>query len=287
MLAFSHIEKCGGTTLIQVLRQTFVFDHCDVVPRATTTMQFSHDDVRDLLTLRPSIKSISGHSIRVACKLEAVAPEIHYYTSLRDPLKRYVSDYFHFVERLRFRGGFEAWLAREDRRNFQTKAIAGCADLERAKSLLADRFDVVGVVEQFDELFRHLRWLAWSTVGVDLGSFYQVANERRNPWRARHDEPDPLIDFGNEIREANQLDMELYEYATRKILPAQRTRLAKHVEKLPIASRQAPSWWKRVRQRQRSLTYRVYRNCVYKPYMGRWPMRAHRLPVYEDSRRAA
>jgi hypothetical protein len=287
MLAFSHIEKCGGTTLIQVLRQTFLFDHCDVVPRDPRSMRFSPDDMRELLKLRPSTKSISGHSIRLACNLESAVPQIRYYTSLRDPLKRYVSDYFHFAERRRFRGDFAAWLARDDRRNFQTKAIAGCEDLEIAKSLLAERFDVVGVVEQFDELFRYVRWLAWSTMGVDLGDSYRVANSRRESHQARHDAPDPFIDFGNEIREANLLDLELYEFAKREVLTEQRRRLMKHVDKLPAPSRQRAPWWERMRQRQRSLTYRAYRNCVYKPYMGRWPIRFHMLPVYDDSRGAA
>jgi hypothetical protein len=42
----------------------------------------------------------------------------------------------------------------------------------------------------------------------------------------------------------------------------------------------------RWRDAQRQLLYRLYRNLVYKPHVGRLPL-PHRLPIYETKRQAA
>jgi len=91
MLEVVHIEKCGGTTLIHALRRHFGLAHFDVIPRGKNSMLFTHEDLRSLLRLRPTVKSIAGHPVRVHSNLHELLADSRYVTILRDPVARYVS----------------------------------------------------------------------------------------------------------------------------------------------------------------------------------------------------
>ena len=94
MLAFCHIEKCAGTSWIYSLRRNFQVDHFDVIPNDKKSMILSRKDLNEIRILNPNIKSISGHSIKVYSQISQV-PNIYYYTILRNPIDRYLSDYQH------------------------------------------------------------------------------------------------------------------------------------------------------------------------------------------------
>jgi Sulfotransferase family len=284
MLALVHIEKCGGTTLIDVLRRNFQLDHFDVIPRKRASMIFAADDLRDLLNFRPTVKSIAGHSVRLSAGLETVAPGIQFVTCLRDPVRRYVSDYCHFIDRLGSRCDFAQWLAREDRHNFQTRSIAGGADLKYAIHLVETRFAAIGVLEQFDDLLVQLAAIAHQSMHVELDMWYEIQNSRRLR-RGSPPASELIATFREEIVAVNQLDMELYDYVRNVVLPRQVQTLGNAGAEMPARTR-VRGWRRRWRDAEKQLVYRLYRNLVYKPYVGRLPL-PHRLSIYETERKAA
>lgn len=283
MLAVIHIEKCGGTTLIDVLRRNFQLDHFDVIPRDRQSMVFTADDLHDLLKFRPTVKSIAGHTIRLNSGLENVAPQIQYITCLRDPVRRYVSDYCHFVERLGLEADFEAWLCREERHNLQTRAIAGAANLDAAIHLLETRFELVGALENFSEFIQQLR-LVVEIPRSTFDPWYEVRNSR---WgRPSVLSTSELIGkFGERIAAVNALDIKLHQHVLNVILPRQRAVWTADNSAASLAARDRTPL-ERLRDARRRLLCRLYRNLVYKPHLRRWPV-PHRLPIYEKRRRAA
>jgi hypothetical protein len=284
MLALVHIEKCGGTTLIDVLRRSFRLDHFDVIPRDHHAMLFTPNDLRDLRAFRPTVKSIAGHSVRVWADLETAAPGIQLITCLRDPVKRYVSDYCHFVDRLGSRCDFAQWLEREDRHNFQTRSIAGESDLRAAIDLLETRFAAIGVLERFDDLLLKLALLVRRSMRTELDCWYEIRNSRGSrPGSASTSEL--ISSFREKIIAVNAIDIQLYDYVRNVLVPRQDQEFGITNQDIPRSQR--PREWRvRWRDARRQLLYRLYRNLVYKPHVGRLPL-PHRLPIYETKRQAA
>lgn len=280
MLAFVHIEKCGGTTLIHVLRRCFMLDHFDVIPREKTSMVFDQQDLQLLLRLRPGVKSIAGHPVRLWSRLEEVVPGIRYVTLLRDPIARYVSDFRHFVDYVGYPNDFQRWLTRRERFNFQTRAIAGSENLDLAKQLLATRFAMVGLVERYDEFMRALSVLIGCHPDVLKYEIKNTASKRRCSPTAGLD----VEQCTAQIVERNRLDLELYQYARQCVVPRLKAQLA---AASPCAASGRARWRHGgLAGRLRVAANRAYRNLVYKPWVGRLPG-PHVLPLYRPRRRRA
>ena len=281
LLAFVHIEKCGGTTLIDALRRTFVLNHVDAIPRDSDAMLFRASDLRHLLRLRPRLASLSGHSIRIQSGLEEAFPKVAYFTCLRDPIRRYLSEYYYFVEKLGMPADFNRWLDRTDRHDFQTRSIAGVQDIGAARRILDERFAMVGVLEEFDEFFGRLRATVLGTTGAALLPIRGILNTRGG--RSALPSQEELLDrFGNLIEDANRLDLQLYRHAKEITIPRQS-------EETGPALRDQARWtdetgcvsW--LADYASLVLYRSYRNLVYKPYVNRWPG-PHHLPAYSPRR---
>jgi hypothetical protein len=280
MLAFVHIEKCGGTTLIDLLRRNLLFDHFDVIPRDRNSMLFSAADLQHLLAFRPTVKSVAGHSIRLESDLQSVVSQIQFITCLRAPERRYVSDYLHFVDRLDCDIEFPQWLQREDRHNFQTRAIAGKPDLPLAIQRLETRFSAVGVVERFPQFVSQVTSIVQTFANRRFDPWYEIQNTRQKR-RGAVDAGQLLETYRDQIRDANNLDIQLYEHAINSLCPRQTDRFVKEVPPLP--SHRAN--WARLQDAQKRLLVRVYRNLLYKPHVGHLPL-PHRLPFYRLKRSA-
>ncbi len=284
LLTFVHIEKCGGTTVIDALRRTYLLNHVDVIPQDRSSMLYNSDDLRNLHRLRPRVVSVSGHTIRIHSNLDTVVPNVTYFTCLRDPIRRYLSEYYTYVERLGMAPSFRDWLDRTDRHNFQTRAIAGKPDLELAKKVLDEKFAVVGLLEEFGEFFARLSYTAQMATGRAIRPVRGLLNPRSPGNRSSLPSPQDLLDqFGDSIESANALDLQLYRYAKDTTIPRQR-------QKKPInpsfisdeGNRPETSWSFRIKTSASLALYRTYRNLIYKPYMGRWPM-VHLLPDYQPA----
>ena len=126
LLAFIHTEKTGGTTLNQVLRRNFFMGFADVRPLARSSgPRFGAADFRIYRRLNPRLCAISGHAVRPGLDLGPVVGDIRYVTLLRDPAKRYVSQFLYFVRLGMRTDDFGKYLDEAEFMNVQTRKIAG------------------------------------------------------------------------------------------------------------------------------------------------------------------
>lgn len=217
MLAFVHIEKAAGTTLIHILRKNYLFRYMDVRPLTQSTGGFvSVADMKILLRINPFLQCIAGHAVCPHSDLSLEYPTLRYITLLRNPVKRYISQYRYWNRCLGKNKKFEMFLDHEASWNFQSKKIAGCDDLSLAKEILSSRFLLVGVVEEFDEF---LMLLKKKLLPYEFDPHYI---EKNIASCNQDSENDILEKYESEIRDRNETDIALYEHVKHLILPRQR-----------------------------------------------------------------
>jgi hypothetical protein len=223
-VVFLHIGKTGGTTLRRVLRRQYPESEMMVVrararPREETLADFA--ELPEAERARPRL--ILGHTVFGLHEL--VPRPSTYITLLRRPVSLVLSQYG-FVRRTpghrhhqAAQGmGFEEYLASglaQEMNNSQTRALAGAVDvpygenppelLELAKRNVEEHFRVVGLTERFDEsLVLFGLAFGWSRLSYVRAN---VASKRVVP------SPAGLA----EIERLNALDLELYDWAERRL----------------------------------------------------------------------
>ncbi len=214
LLAFVHIEKAAGTSLIHFLRRSFLLRYADVRPlRPGSQRRFTARDLATYMRLNPWIRVIGGHSITPASDLETFGRPLHYFTVMRDPAARYLSQYQYWVRVLGRDLSFEQFLTQEESWNWQSKRIAGEANFERASGLIEEREVLVGVVEQLAQFVRELSALA--------GIRQPLLETKNTAGSDREQRGELLSRYGDAIAERNAVDMQLYSWAKQHRLPAQ------------------------------------------------------------------
>jgi hypothetical protein len=213
LLAFIHTEKTGGTTLNQVLRRNFFMGFADVRPLARSSgPRFGAADFRIYRRLNPRLCAISGHAVRPGLDLGSGVGDIRYVTLLRDPAKRYVSQFLYFV-RLGMRpDDFGKYLDEAEFMNVQTRKIAGSAG-PRAAAELLDGMLAVGALEEFDAFMLRL---ADAMHPLPFDPRYVL----RNAGAADADRATELLDRHRaRIDQRNEDDWALYLRATTEVIP--------------------------------------------------------------------
>lgn len=216
MLVFIHINKTAGRTVRYILRSSFGLRHCEVEPwhAQWTDPPFSSADLQRLRWLYPKLESIAGHRIKGYVNLEYDGTEFRYFTFMRDPLKTCASRFQYNVD---YRGKkelvFEEWIENDWTRNQQTKMIAGVPDVNEAIRIIQKKNIFVGLTEQFDESMLLLKSLVENRLKIS----YKRVNVARSNALA-----ESLL--SNErtrqiLTEANQADLELYDFVKHNILP--------------------------------------------------------------------
>ena len=283
--AFVHLEKTGGTSLINTLRQNYPFGHCDIIPRDQSRDLIEEDDLVRAEKVTLKLISLSGHSIRPWLDLGSFGEKLAFYTLLRNGTDRYISEYFHDSVRRGFSDGFEAWLDYEERWNFQTRALAGQMDLDAAKAILRERMSVVGILEDFPSFVKHVSTLF---LPRPFNSSYEHLNRRGQKKGQVRGKAAPVEHIPEPLRRAaaqrNELDNALYAWARDELLPAQRARLAETLASPAFATSVEKHRIRFPALRRR--LYTAYRNLVYKPCCGMWPSEVHMLPVNKTNVKA-
>lgn len=145
---FSHVEKCGGTTLIAASRNRAALAHCDLVMRQTGTNSADTSDLRRAMRAYPKLDFLAGHCVdpglleqyRATASAQGYKT-VHVVTTLRAPISRLLSDYVHDVTRRDSTLSLADYLNIEWKQNYLTKFF-GNGDLRIAKSVLSS-FDCV------------------------------------------------------------------------------------------------------------------------------------------------
>lgn len=213
VLAFVHIEKAAGTTFVEILRRNFLFRFAEVRPfYKSSGTSFLDDDLKLQLLLNPFTRAISGHAIKPFNLIGESRCRLKYISILRDPCKRYISQYMYWRNRMGIDISFQDYLEIPELHNFHTRKLSGTESADAAINSIKEHFLLVGLVEEFDKflllLSTHLK--------NELPDIqYQVKNVSR-----KQDEAAELeIRYVNEIRANNEQDQILYNHVRSQLMP--------------------------------------------------------------------
>lgn len=205
MLLYLHIPKTAGTTLRMILDREYNPDQ-----RLHIEGLYSNEEFASVYgKYFGGVNVISGH--QYFGLHEHINRECTYITMLRDPIERVLSTYRHTV---RIGTQDMGWLQRltthEQGSNLQTKMLAGGeVNLDLAIHNLNNSFAAVGISEMFDEsILLMKRKLAWSSL-----PYYVIENPSHNTIKLSDIDED-VIDI---IRDANSVDIQLYNYCVDKL----------------------------------------------------------------------
>lgn len=282
-LIFLHLMKTGGRTLVHILKQNYDKEtrfHCSQKPGETL-----QDLQRMSEEQRRSLQLFYGH---IEFGLHELLPQSStYVTLLRHPVERVISHYYYgfFTEKhythdlvntqnISLTDYMKYGMTELD--NGQTRRIAGAMSsqipfgkctpelLETAKRNLDEKFLLVGLTERFDEFLLLL--------GRSLGlkqMLYTRSNVNTQKSASR-----PITEADRaSVLNYNQLDLDLYHYATQKfdqmiekLGPSFQSELelfqASNQQYAELQSTLARSRRKLQRSRKRLNTSRHHRNTV-------------------------
>ncbi|MDD3312409.1 sulfotransferase family 2 domain-containing protein [Pseudodesulfovibrio sp.] len=198
LTVFYHIPKCAGITVVNFLRDNFgerfthLNSHCDWLALAR----------RNAAEPPSGPCAAGGHYAWGAENLYPGVRDVFYFTILREPLSRLVSEYRFQVMNYRPALSLEDYFDNHCRHNRMTHYLAE-GDLELAKERLRERFSLVGILEDMD---RFMGILA-GRLGLGTGT-YAAYNKSRNPDSTGVDEA-----FTARFARAEAKDLELYALA--------------------------------------------------------------------------
>lgn len=91
---FFHVEKCGGTSLVNFFRNNYPLQACEAVSKSN---RLQKTELKTILFCYPRIKVLSGHNLHtdVIDWLLDAGFEVYSFTLLRNPVERLISDYLH------------------------------------------------------------------------------------------------------------------------------------------------------------------------------------------------
>lgn len=226
---FTHIPKTGGSSLQVSL----------VEANLEAKEIYSPQGYRDLLTNSTSFQCLVGHHPYGIHRFNSATEKPIYFTMLRDPVERVISFYYEclwprpFEKVSKHPEHARAWesdlidFCRMYRfRNVQTRMVAGMLPtrlgkymsvdisvardriLTAAKRHLEQNYIAFGITERFEES------RTWISKSLD----WEVSpiEERRAAYPDRPSKDDLPVQTVESLRNLNALDIELYEFATRR-----------------------------------------------------------------------
>ncbi|MEY2422421.1 MAG: hypothetical protein QOI95_2488 [Acidimicrobiaceae bacterium] len=220
---FVHLQKTGGSTLRLIVRRQYAQGEFIGILQPGREAQLAAYVASP--EARARVRAIYGHL--PFAQMQALPIEARYITVLREPIARVVSHHA-FAQRQPSRGvgaftqdmTLEQFVVSQPAarmvHNLQTRVLSRLdveepvtrATLDAAKRNLERHFVVVGITERFDEavllMRRVLGWPRWP--------FY----ERRNVSPSSVPTAALPADVIASIRERNELDIELYDWAARR-----------------------------------------------------------------------
>lgn len=216
MIGFVHIPKTAGTTMKFILRNSTFLKHCDIKAKNPDGVLVDEDLEFAKKVFFFGLRSIGGHNLYYPTG--NLSEPIHYFTFIREPLQRCLSQYQHVKRGLNRAGqniSFEEFIQDEEMRNVQVRWISGGQDLEKAKHELENKYMFVGLTEYFAESLAVLEALSPYKINLRY--------ERRHVAKENTAKQEVLDNprLCRLLEEGNTLDMGLYEFVKDVIYPTQ------------------------------------------------------------------
>lgn len=269
IVAFIHIKKTAGKAIKHIMRRELGLRHCDVKRWDKQDECLDAAGLQRLRRVYPGVTSIAGHSIKAYGGLKQAVPDLKFYTFLREPIKRTISQYQYEVQQGRCADGtFGEWIRDPVNRNVQVQSLAGGPDLNGALRIIRDDVSYVGLMEYLDESLAMLV-PALGLPNIDYSPDY-VNTAKNNLIRDRI-----LADAGNIalLEQANRLDTKLYAYAKSVIFERERLQFGAAIR--PLQARKMHA--RRPRYGLRFLLGFTYRELVYKLVVRLYRVKYRRL----------
>jgi len=216
LICFLHIEKAAGTTVHEILRNNFwnYFWESPYIYYPGDEAQKFHLQSKELFLIGKKIlgfRAFGGHGIRIFEDYgKAFNNDVFYFTFLRDPIKRYLSNYFFQKYNMELDRSFEEYLADDYFSNFMTKKIGGKSDYDLAVEIINKYNVFVGIVEMFDVSLIRLKQK------LDLNNKFWINYEKRNVNQSKYGYAEVLQKliqkYEGKIYENNQIDIKLYDH---------------------------------------------------------------------------
>lgn len=221
-IVFIHIEKTAGTTFNYFLRNnipSYKTLNNPIFWSEKYQGMFTTEMFQKLIKFFPNIKGIGGHTLRPYFDYESCINDkkVSYITFLRDPINRYLSHYNYQNTIMRKNWKLEEFIENKEFSNFQTKKIVGYDDIDKAKSILKNDFDFVGITEYFNESIQLLTEKFPLVLKYNYFNNKNVANKSNFKYQHLSEISNELIE---KIKKQNASDLVLYEFvATELLLP--------------------------------------------------------------------
>lgn len=195
LLIFLHIYKCGGTTLSHILERHFQVGRIPVLNDLEWLKVHHWQKKINTFTF------ISGHGTWGIHELFPKHTKAYYITLLRDPWRRFVSEYKFHLQLLETDLSFKEYLLNR-KTNFLISALGG-GDYNLAQKRLLQDFFIFGILEYWD-LFMKMVAQAFGLRELSL--------EIHNATKA-NDKLSSYNDCYQLFVERHQLDIKFYHWA--------------------------------------------------------------------------
>ena len=184
---FVHLEKTAGSTLHQLLLESFpryLSIHPAYLPAHMRRAYLFDAQQLKIINRLFHPQGVGGHKIRSYLGYEEVLDRpIRYFTFLRDPVARYISHYQYQVGQRGLRDSFDEFLENEEACDLQCRRLCGSRSADKALAEI-EKFAFVGLVEDFVH-------------GLRLLSYHVFENQLRvRPMKRNTTNHTILPDFG-------------------------------------------------------------------------------------------
>ncbi len=210
-IVFVHLQKTGGQTIRQILRNHFGTTQCDL---QDSPWRITEEQLQFIRRFYPNLQCLTGHAC-MPWNPTGRIPNARHFAFFRKPIERTVSSYLYLTRIGKRPQDFESWL--ETERNKQVMRLADAEDLEKAKAMLSEPIQFVGLLERFDESL--LLWQNWLSSSVDIDIRYRLVNVSKD--MQLKEEILGNESWMNRIHEATRLDQQLYDYVAEELYPKQ------------------------------------------------------------------
>ncbi|SIT13901.1 Sulfotransferase family protein [Roseivivax lentus] len=170
ILIFFHIEKCGGTSLVNYFRNNLPFQSCEALSK---TNVLSYKEWQTTLKTYPNLKVISGHNLNtnIIEWFTDAGFDVRSFTVLRDPLERCISDYLHDRRKKTFEGSLDEYASIPWKQNYISKFL-GHGDTDKAEIGIKKIQSLVHVKDSSNFIEREI-----VEIGHSITAPYTIANK--------------------------------------------------------------------------------------------------------------